>query len=388
MRDAATLTLCPDPPPAERSAAARVAAPVEFRLPPSPPLKFPTSDVVYTTADETACVFPLVATADPVEDDYAIIGDSAAIQVILDQARRVAASKVCILIEGETGTGKELVARLIHRSSPRACRPFIRLNCASLSETLAESELFGHEKGAFTGAIERSRGRFELADGGTLLLDEISEMSAKLQAKLLRVLEEEEFERVGGGQTQEVDVRVLATTNRNLEREVGGGRFRGDLYYRLNAVHLKLPPLRARRADIRALADHFFARYRQEADVPLRGVAAKTHALLTAYDWPGNVRQLRNVIHRACILARGPEIQPIDLPPLEELDAHTGPADTGLAGRTLAEIECQVILDTLRGLGGNRTATAARLGVTTRTLLNKLNKYRELGLFGTVVSEA
>ena len=304
-------------------------------------------------------------------ETHGIVARHRLMRDLLDQAAQVAPSKASILIEGESGTGKELVAKLIHFSSPRADKPFVRVNCAALSESLVESELFGHEKGAFTGADESRPGRFELAHGGTLLLDEISEMSLKLQAKLLRVLEEEEFERVGGAKTLRIDVRVIATSNRNLEQESRQGRFRHDLYYRLNAVQLHLPPLRARRDDIAPLADFFFVRFKHETSPAVRGLSTKAKDILSAYHWPGNIRQLRNVIHRACLLARGPEIQPADLPPLEDAT----PAILSMP-RTIADMERQMILTTLRELGGNRTATAQQLGVTTRTLLNKLNKYR------------
>jgi DNA-binding NtrC family response regulator len=263
---------------------------------------------------------------------------------------------------------------LIHRSSARAEQTYVRVNCAALSESLAESEWFGHEKGAFTGADESRAGRFELAHGGTLLLDEISEMSVKLQAKLLRVLEAEELERVGGTRTLRVDVRVIATTNRRLDQEVENGGFRADLYYRLNAIHLKVPPLRERREDVATLAAHFFERYRCENGGRAQGFAPRTLEIMSAYDWPGNVRQLRNAVHRACILAQGPMIQPDDLPPLDAPAAAT----LRFPARSLAEMERHMILSTLRELGGNKTAAAERLGVTSRTLLNKLNKYRQL----------
>ncbi len=307
------------------------------------------------------------------EEAPELIAASPAMRALLRQAGRVAASKASVLIEGETGTGKELLARLIHTSGPRARRPFVRVNCAALSEGLVESEFFGHEKGAFTGAEQARPGRFELADGGTLLLDEVSETSVKLQAKLLRALEEEEFERVGGTRTLAVDVRVLATTNRNLEEEVARGGFRRDLYYRLGVVTLKVPPLRARREDIPVLAAHFFARFRGEAPARLERLASRTVEILRGHDWPGNVRQLRNAVQRACLLAEGPEVRPEDLPSLDEPAAS---AD-GLPEGTLDEIERRVILATLRTTGGNKTAAAERLGITARTLLNKLNRYRE-----------
>jgi DNA-binding NtrC family response regulator len=304
--------------------------------------------------------------------DFEIVTESPALRRVLEQARRIAASKAAVLIEGESGTGKELIARLIHAAGPRADQPYVRVNCAALAEGLVESELFGHEKGAFTGADEARPGRFELASGGTLLLDEISEMSVKLQAKLLRVLEAEEVDRVGGTRSLRVDVRVLATTNRHLEQEVEEGGFRRDLYYRLNAIHLHLPPLRERREDIAPLALHFVARFRTESPAGVSTISQRALEVMTAYSWPGNVRQLRNAVHRACILARAEEIQPQDLPPLD------GPAKPilRLHPTTLADMERHMILATLRELGGNKTAAAERLGVTARTLLNKLNRYR------------
>lgn len=293
---------------------------------------------------------------------------------VLAQARRAALSKVPILVEGESGTGKELVAHLIHEASPRASQPFIRINCAALSEGLIESELFGHERGAFTGAEQVHAGRFERADGGTLLLDEIGELPLKLQAKLLRVLEEEEFERVGGARTLRVDVRIVATTNRDLEAECVRGSFRRDLIYRLSGVPLHLPPLRERAEDLPLLVDHLVERFGSEGPVRVTAVAPAALELLQAYSWPGNIRQLRNVLHRACILAQSTRIETIDLPGLIEPEVTDAATRTG---QTLAEIERQVILETLRAVGGNKTAAAQRLGVTARTLLNKMKRYRE-----------
>ncbi len=305
-----------------------------------------------------------------------MIARSKAMRDILEQIECVAASRATVLLEGETGTGKEVVARLIHSSSPRARKPFVSVNCAALSESLVESELFGHEKGAFTGAAESRVGRFELAHGGTLLLDEISEMAPKLQAKLLRVLEEEEFERVGGTRSLRVDVRVIATSNRDLEYEVARGAFRRDLFYRLNVVRFRLAPLRARREDIPALVGHFLGQFRHETGTSVRRVSQQAMEILTAYEWPGNVRQLRNTLCRASILATGEEIEPCHLPPL---DPVAGTA-AEFRGMTLDEIERHVILSTLRELNGNKTAAAERLGVTARTLLNKMNKYHAQNL--------
>jgi transcriptional regulator with PAS, ATPase and Fis domain len=295
---------------------------------------------------------------------------------VLDQARQVAPTRATALIEGESGTGKELIARLVHFTSARALKPYVRVNCAALSESLIESELFGHERGAFTGATDARAGRFELADGGTLLLDEVGELPLRLQAKLLRVLEEQEFERVGGTKTLRVDTRVIATTNRNLEQEVAERSFRRDLYYRLNVVRIQIPPLRQRLDDVPALVAYFVWKFSGESRVPIRGVAESTLQLLLAHDWPGNVREFRNVLHSACIRASSETIQPRDLPPLESSRSVSSEA----TGSTLEEIERHVILRTLRELGGNKTAAAERLGVTPRTLLNKMNRYRAQGV--------
>jgi DNA-binding NtrC family response regulator len=294
---------------------------------------------------------------------------------LLGRARRAAASRAAVLVEGETGTGKELVARLIHEASPRLGKPFVRVNCAALTETLVESELFGHEKGAFTGAEQCHPGRFERADGGTLLLDEIGEMPLKLQAKLLRVLEEDEFERVGGVRTLRVDVRIVATTNRDLEGEIEAGRFRRDLFYRLGGVRLRLPALRERPEDIAPLARHFVARFGPEGSAGAETIDRRALDVLAAFSWPGNVRQLRNVIHHACIVAEQKALRADDLPPLAEPPRTLRPT-----GATLAELERTAILDTLRRVGGNKTAAAERLGVTARTLLNKLKKYQADGV--------
>ena len=307
-------------------------------------------------------------------DDRELIACSTPLKDVLAKARIVARSKVPVLIQGESGTGKELLARLMHEESPRRKKRFVEINCAAFSETLVESELFGHEKGAFTGAEQRHAGLFERAHEGSLLLDEIGEMPLTMQAKLLRVLEEEAFERVGGEQMLKVDVRVIATTNRDLEQEIGRGNFRRDLFYRLNAVQLQVPPLRTRVQDIPPLVRHFVKRFRKEGAVEVTSIARQARELLLAYSWPGNIRQLRNVIRHACVLARGACIEPGDLPALR--DAGANPIQFG-SHRTLAEIERQLILETLRDVGGNRTAAALRLGVTTRTLQNKLKKYRQ-----------
>ncbi|HEX6886444.1 MAG TPA: sigma-54 dependent transcriptional regulator [Planctomycetota bacterium] len=325
-----------------------------------------------------------------------VVGKSRAMQDLLRTADRVAASKGTVLITGESGTGKERVAQYLHQKSPRASGPFIRVNCAALSEQLLESELFGHERGAFTGAHKRREGRFELADGGTLLLDEIGEISAALQAKLLRVLEEEEFERVGGTTTLKVDVRVIATTNRDLPDEVARGRFREDLYYRLHVLPLHVEPLRERSEDILPLAKHFVAQHAQAAGIPVPGFSPEAEKRLLEWHWPGNVRELENAIHRAVVLTEGGAIEPDHLNfqlmprpnvrPKFTLVTDKGQylgaisASSPLANRPLADLEREAILCTLEATRGNKTEAARRLQVTARTLSNKMKLWRQLGL--------
>ena len=303
-----------------------------------------------------------------------IVAHSEALVEVLTVARLVARSKVSVLIQGESGTGKELLARLIHEASPRTAAPLIQVNCASFSETLIASELFGHEKGAFTGADQRHLGYFERAAGGSLLLDEIGEMPLKLQAKLLRVLEEECFDRVGGEQTIHADVRLIATTNRDLEQEVAQGHFRRDLYYRLNALPFTLPTLRSRLQDIPPLVDYFIECFGSQGSTRVTAIARRALNLLLGYSWPGNVRQLRNVIQHACVLAHGEVIEARDLPALREPAAPTLAVGSS---QTLADLERHMILSTIREVGGNKTAAALRLGVTVRTLQNKLKLYQE-----------
>jgi transcriptional regulator with PAS, ATPase and Fis domain len=311
---------------------------------------------------------------DPVRGEARVlIAGSPTLLATLAKARHVARCQLPVLIQGETGTGKELVARLIHDHSPRRTQRFIEVNCAAFPDTLVESALFGHEKGAFTGAEQRHTGYFERADQGTLLLDEIGEMPSAMQAKLLRVLEEQTFERVGGEEMLKVDARIIATTNRDLELEVGDGRFRIDLFYRLNALTLHLAPLRARIEEIPHLVHHFIERFANQGVVPVQGIAPKALRCLLEYTWPGNIRQLRNVIQHACALAQDHCIELDDLPELPRSSAK--PA--ARSNQTLAEIERDTILETLRQVGGNRTAAALRLGVTTRTLQNKLKLYRQ-----------
>lgn len=304
-----------------------------------------------------------------------IIGQSPAMQEVFDTIRQVAPSRATVLITGESGTGKELVAKALHRLSPRSDGPFIPVHCAALSHQLLESELFGHEKGAFTGAVEQRPGRFELADGGTLFLDEIGEIDASVQVKILRVLEERQFERVGGRETLNVDVRLLAATNRDLQRMVAEGRFREDLFYRLYVVVVHLPPLRERGTDIPLLAQHFTAALARENGRAIEGLTADAMAALCAYAWPGNVRELRNVIERSVVLAHGSKITLRDLPP--PLREAARPRAPGAGGHelTLENAEQQMIARALHAHGGNVTRAAQQLGISRRTLHRKIKAF-------------
>ncbi|MGD0540119.1 MAG: sigma-54 dependent transcriptional regulator [Tepidisphaeraceae bacterium] len=308
-----------------------------------------------------------------------LIGDGPAMAQVRQKIELVSRSNATALIRGESGTGKEIVAKAIHLASARRERPMLAVNCAALSENLLESELFGHEKGAFTGADKLRRGRFELADGGTLLLDEISEIAPSLQAKLLRVLQENCFERVGSSLTQQVDVRVIATTNRNLERCVEEGEFRRDLFYRLNVVPIEIPPLRSRLEDIPELCRHFIHQASKRERTAFRHIEPEAITLLQHYDWPGNVRELQNIIERAVVLESEPGvIRAQTLEPWLKRH-HAAPVAEGLAGRPLAEIEKQVILSTLQQFKGHRVRTASALGIGVRTLGMKLKRWREEG---------
>jgi len=306
-----------------------------------------------------------------------IIGKSRKMRDLFDTLSLVAPTDATILILGESGTGKELVANAIHHNSLRKIQPFIKVSCSALPETLLESELFGHEKGSFTGAIARREGRFQLAHRGSIFLDEVGEMSPTTQMKLLRVLQEKEFEPLGSAQTLKVDVRVIAAANKDLSREVKEGRFREDLFYRLNVVPVSLPPLRERKEDIPALAHHFFEFYRDKNQKGLRDISNKAMDLLTRYDWPGNIRELENCLERAVIMARGEVIAPADLPPA--IQALSGREEgQGLAfpsGISLDEVEKALILKTLEETGGNRSRAAEILRINRRTLLNKLKEY-------------
>ncbi len=324
-----------------------------------------------------------------------MVGTSAAMQAVYEQVHLVAKSRATVLITGESGTGKELVAKALHYNSDRRDQPFVRLSCASLPETLLESELFGHEKGAFTGAVRQQVGRFELADGGTIFLDEVGEIPLGLQVKLLRVLQEREFERVGGRQSLQVDVRVVAATHRNLAGEVREGRFREDLYYRLNVVPIHLPPLRERREDVPLLAHHFLQKYCRENGKEIQGFTPEAVALLTRYGWPGNVRELENTVERGVVLGRGEVIGAADLPAdLSGPVRGHGGAGEGLEGevgrlaetlfdasppegvyRAIVERVERVLLDrALRRAAGVRLRAARLLGINRNTLYAKLER--------------
>jgi DNA-binding NtrC family response regulator len=336
----------------------------------------------------------LAAVAD---DERPLIARDPAMQQLLSLADQVAPSEASILITGESGVGKEVMARYLHKKSRRADKPFISVNCAAIPENLLESELFGHEKGAFTGAVARRIGKFEEADGGTLLLDEISEMDARLQAKLLRALQEREIDRVGGSKPVKVNIRVIATSNRDLVQAVRDGSFREDLLYRLNVMNLRLPALRERPADIVALAEHFIRKYATANGMPERPLSADARRRLVSHRWPGNVRELENAMHRAVLLAQGPEIEEaaIRLPDGKPMSAtpETAAAETAsravlaadaaarsFVGQTVAQVEQQLILDTLTHCLGNRTHAANILGISIRTLRNKLKEYSEAGV--------
>jgi two-component system, response regulator FlrC len=364
--------------------AIRAGAKEYLPLPPDPEL---IAAVLAAVADET----------------HQMIYEDEAMSAVISLADQVAASDASILLTGESGSGKEVLARYVHKKSSRADKAFISVNCAAIPENLLESELFGHEKGAFTGAIARRIGKFEEADGGTLLLDEISEMDGRLQAKLLRALQEHEIDRVGGGKPVKVNIRIIATSNRDLVEEVKKGRFREDLLYRLNVVNLRLPALRERPKDIQALARFFARKYADANGVPFRPIAPDTERLLASHPWKGNVRELENTIHRAVLLASGTDISPEairlpdgtrvgsaalatigdegDLPsPVRSAVESAAAATRTLVGRTVADVERDLILDTLDHCLGNRTHAANILGISIRTLRNKLREYTNAGL--------
>jgi len=312
-------------------------------------------------------------------DPQAILTRNPQMLLILQRARAVAGTKVPVLLQGESGTGKELLARFIHRTSPRAQKPLVAVNCAAIPDNLLESELFGHEKGAFTGAISRKIGKFEQANGSTLLLDEIGEMSLNLQAKLLRVLQEWEVDRLGGNGPVPVDVRVIATTNADLLEGVRNGKFREDLYFRLSVMPLRLPPLRERREDIPLLAEHFLRLACREHAKSIKGFTPRAMEKLEGHDWPGNVRELKNVIERAVLLACGDLVGEKDVW-IERLAGKETEKIPGNGGRSLKDMERELILKTLEMEGWNRTRASAKLGISIRTLRNKLQEYRREGL--------
>jgi len=324
------------------------------------------------------------------EESSTIIHKDPAMKAVLDLADKIAPSEASVLITGESGTGKELMARYIHNKSKRAARQFVAVNCAAIPENLLESELFGHEKGSFTGAVARRVGKFEEANGGTLLLDEITEMHPRLQAKLLRALQEREIDRVGGAQPIAVDVRILATSNRDLEETVKSGDFREDLYFRLNVVNIVIPPLRSRPADVMVLAEYFGKKYALANGVDERPFTPEAVARLMSHSWRGNVRELENAIHRAILLAQSDEEIDADAimlnlggspAPAEAGGAASAPGNGGaMVGKTVAEVERDLIIETLHHCLGNRTHAANILGISIRTLRNKLKQYSQEGV--------
>ena len=345
-------------------------------------------------ADLIAAVLEAVA-----EENHQMLFRDPAMAQVVKLAEQIAPSAASVMITGESGTGKEVMARYVHARSPRSDKPFVSVNCAAIPEQLLESELFGHEKGAFTGAVARRIGKFEEANGGTLLLDEISEMDIRLQAKLLRAIQEREIDRIGGSKPVKVDIRIIATSNRDLAEAVKHGTFREDLLYRLNVVNLRIPALRERPKDIRALSHHFARKYAEANGVPFRPIAAVTERLLLSHGWRGNVRELENTIHRAVLLANGAEISPeaIRLPDGSQVGQGQGAVSAqnpsvqsavtnaaavtrGLVGRTVSDVERDLILDTLDHCLGNRTHAANILGISIRTLRNKLREYSDSGL--------
>jgi DNA-binding NtrC family response regulator len=303
-----------------------------------------------------------------------IVGSAPAMKAVFETVQQVAGSRVTILVTGESGTGKELIAAAIHERSPRAKKPFVKLQCAALAETVLESELFGHERGAFTGAVARREGRFVQANGGTLFLDEIGDVSPAVQGKLLRFLQEQELERVGGNETLRVDVRVIAATNRNLVADVASGRFREDLFYRLNVINIEMPALRDRPSDIALLAMHFLRKYAADNAKTIEGFSDQALGLLVAHAWPGNVRELENVIERAVVLARGSRIVASDLPPAVMLSSRHAP-EILIPGSRMAEIERHAVLTTLEATGGSIPRAAEILGMSVRAIQYRLQRY-------------
>ena len=313
-----------------------------------------------------------------------IIGNSPVMHELFDTIRQAAPTQATVLIQGRSGTGKELIAQAIHRLSTRAKGPFVAVHCAALSSNLLESELFGHEKGAFTGAVARRKGRFEMADGGTLFLDEIGEIDAAVQVKLLRVLEERRFERVGGTEEVEVDIRLVAATNRDLKKMVEDGEFREDLFFRLDVVNITLPELKERIDDLPLLCDHFIREFAAKNNKQVEGITPDAVNILMAYDWPGNIRELRNTIEKMVVLARGSRLTARDVPPNIRKDAGSSYGGGAVSGRvavapasSLAEAEKAMIYAAIKQHGGNRTKAAESLGISRRTLHRKLRRYEE-----------
>ncbi len=305
-----------------------------------------------------------------------IVSGDPKMSAVLELVKQVGPSKASVLVTGESGTGKELIAEAICQASPRSAQPFVRLHCAALAETLLESELFGHERGAFTGAVGRREGRFKQADGGTLFLDEIGEIPMGTQVKLLRFLQERSFERVGGNETLKVDVRILAATNRDLKAEIAKGTFREDLYYRLNVVSIEIPPLRARRGDIAPLAHFFLGRYAAENGKQIEGLSPEALELLASYSWPGNVRELENAIERAVVLCDGNRIEVSCLPQAVVPEAER-PGPPPIPGSSIDDIERYAILTTLEACGGSTSKAAVVLGMSTRKIQYKLHEYTD-----------
>ena len=317
-------------------------------------------------------------------ENHALIYGDKKTEAVLKLAKQVAPSEANILLTGQSGTGKEVFSRFIHDNSKRANKKFVAVNCAAIPETLLESELFGYEKGAFTGAVARRIGKFEEASGGTLLLDEISETDVKIQAKLLRAIQEKEIDRIGGKAPIKVDTRIIATSNRNLDECVKNGTFRQDLYYRLNVVNINIPPLKDRPDDIIVLAKHFAKKYSELNDIPLKEMTPAAEQKLLNYLWPGNVRELENTVHRAVLLSSGDKID-ADAILLDDIDAVINPAagtemsGAEFVGSTVACMERNLIIDTLKHTMGNRTTAANILGISIRTLRNKLKQYQDEG---------
>lgn len=308
-------------------------------------------------------------------DFSSIIGKSPRMKELFEMLSMVAPTDATILLLGESGTGKEIVANAIHQNSQRMEMPYVKVSCAALPETLLESELFGHERGAFTGAMSKKKGRFELADNGTIFLDEIGEMSPLTQTKILRVLQEMEFESVGGTKTIQVDVRIITATNKDLDEEVRKGRFREDLYYRLNVVPITIPPLRERKDDIPILVEHFFRIYREKNRRTITGFEPRVMDAFIRYPWPGNVRELENIVERTVIMCRGDMISIHDLPPTVMASQQEEGESEFISRPTLKDVEREAIVRTLRHTGGNRTRTAIFLGITRKTLHNKIKEY-------------